>query len=300
MRSTASTFVLAFNFLLAGGAMAADSAVEKAPLKLIRTVPLPGLEGDFDHFAADTAGNRLFLAAEEHHTIEVFDLQTGKTLHSITGFDTPHSILYLPEANRLYVIDGGNGGSCEILNATTYAKEKSIKLSEDADALVYDGASHLLYVGNGGKEAHNDYSLVTIIDTEKAKRTGEIKLPSNNLEAMAVQKEGAVLYVNMRDKNQIAVIDRNTRAITATWQLKAVTHNTPMVLDETNHRLFVAGRKPGTFGVLDTISGKEIASLPAPDGVDDMAFDPATKMIYLASAEGYVAVFRQVDADHYE
>jgi DNA-binding beta-propeller fold protein YncE len=300
MKSIFLVLTVALVNLVSAGPVSAAAATGAPPLKLIGTVPLPGIEGDFDHFAVDLHGNRLFLAAEEHRTVEVFDLKTGKSLHSITGFDTPHSMLYLADANKLYVIDGGKGGSCEILNATTYAVEKSIKLSEDADALVYDAANQLLYVGNGGKEAHNDYSLVTLIDTKKGERVGEIRLPSNNLEAMAVQKQGSLLYVNMREKNQIAVIDRGAKAITGTWQLKSVMHNTPMVLDEATHRLFVAGRKPGTFGVLDTATGKEIATLPASDGVDDMSFDPATKLIYLACAEGFVNVFRQVDADHYE
>jgi DNA-binding beta-propeller fold protein YncE len=286
--------------LQATGPSLAAVAADKAPLRLVSTTPLPGIEGDFDHFTADVKGNRLFLAAEEHHTVEVFDLHTGKTLHSITGFDTPHSMVYLPETNKLFVIDGGKGGACVILNATTYEVEKSLKLSDDADAVVYDGANHLLYVGNGGKDAGHDYSFVTVIDTNKGEIVGEIKLPSANLEAMALQKEKSLLYVNMRDKNQIGVVDRKTRALVATWQLTKVQHNTPMVLDEPNHRLFIAGRKPGVFGVVDTDSGKEIATLPAADGVDDMSFDPATKMIYLACAEGFVNIFHQIDADHYE
>jgi len=286
--------------LLPAGAAVAEPAADKAPLRLVAKIALPGIEGDFDHFTADVKGNRLFLAAEEHHTVEVFDLHSGKKLHSIKGFDTPHSIVYVPDANKLFIVDGGKGGSVQILNATSYEVQKSIKLSEDADALVYDSAAHLLYVGNGGKEAGNDYSLVTAIDTNKGERVGEIKIPSGNLEAMALQKQGSLLYVNIRDKNQIGVIDRKTNAITATWQLSKVMHNTPMVLDEPNHRLLIAGRKPGVFGVVSTDSGKEIASLAAADGVDDMSFDPATKMIYIACADGLVNVFRQVDADHYE
>jgi len=286
--------------LLPAGASLADAAADKAPLRLVTKIALPGIDGDFDHFTADVKGNRLFLAAEEHHTVEVFDLHSGKKLHSITGFDTPHSILYVPDANKLFVVDGGKGGSVQVLDATSYAAEKSIKLSDDADALVYDSAAHILYVGNGGKDAGNDYSFVTAIDTSKGERVGEIKLPSGNLEAMALQKQGSLMYVNMRDKNQIGVIDRKTNAIVATWQLSKVLHNTPMVLDEPNHRLLIAGRKPGVFGVVATDSGKEIATLPAGDGVDDMSFDPSTKMIYLACADGVVSVFRQVDADHYE
>src|SRR3981189_819154 len=64
-------------------------AQEKPPLKLIATTPMPGFTGDFDHFGLDLKGNRLFLAAEEHKTVEVFDLRTGARTHSIEGFGHP-------------------------------------------------------------------------------------------------------------------------------------------------------------------------------------------------------------------
>ena len=69
---------------------------KKQPLKLVATTPLPGFSGDFDHFGADLKGNRLFLTAEEHKTVEVFDLRSGKQIHSITGFVEPHAMVYLP------------------------------------------------------------------------------------------------------------------------------------------------------------------------------------------------------------
>ncbi len=56
---------------------------------------------------------------------------------------------------------------------------------------------------------------------------------------MALQKSGPLLYVNMRDKNQIGVIERRSRSVAATWELQKVAHNTPLAVDETNHRLFV-------------------------------------------------------------
>src|SRR5258707_13989352 len=109
--------------LLPAGAAFADAAADKAPLRLVAKIALPGIDGDFDHFTADVKGNRLFLAAEEHHTVEVFDLRSGKKLHSITGFDTPHSIVYVPEANKLFVVDGGKGGAVQVLDATSYAPQ---------------------------------------------------------------------------------------------------------------------------------------------------------------------------------
>jgi len=53
---------------------------------------LPGYSGDFDHFAVDLEGNRLFLAAEDHGTLEVFDLHTGKHLRSVKVSTPPQHL----------------------------------------------------------------------------------------------------------------------------------------------------------------------------------------------------------------
>jgi hypothetical protein len=78
----------------------------KLTLKLITTTPMPGFTGDFDHFGLDLKGNRLFLAAEEHKTVKVFDLRTGAPIHSIEGFGHPLMMVYLPEPSQLVVADG--------------------------------------------------------------------------------------------------------------------------------------------------------------------------------------------------
>src|SRR6202165_356696 len=90
-----------------------DIAQDKQPLKLVARTPMPGFSGDFDHFAVDLKGHRLFLAAEEHKTVEVFDLRTGKRIHSITGFGDPHMMVYLPNSNNLIVTDGDSPDDTE-------------------------------------------------------------------------------------------------------------------------------------------------------------------------------------------
>src|SRR6202035_3906087 len=65
------------------------------PLKLAQTIPLPGLkDGDFDHFALDAAGQRLFLAAEENSAVLVISLRTNKVLQSLQGPKAPHSFAF--------------------------------------------------------------------------------------------------------------------------------------------------------------------------------------------------------------
>ena len=83
-------------------------AAAESPLQFVGRTELPGYTGDFDHFGYDVKGNRLWLAAEDHGTLDVFDLKTGKMRASLEGVvDTPHNIVYLPASNRLIVTDTG-------------------------------------------------------------------------------------------------------------------------------------------------------------------------------------------------
>jgi hypothetical protein len=83
-------------FLVAALAVQTIAQEQQPPLKLVATTPLPGFSGDFDHFAVDLKGNRLFLAAEDHKTVEVFDLKTGKPIRSISGFSEPTRLSIFP------------------------------------------------------------------------------------------------------------------------------------------------------------------------------------------------------------
>ncbi len=78
------------------------------PLTLLHSTALPEITGDFDHFAVDLKRNRLFVSAEVHHSIEVFDLHSGAHLQSVGDFKTPHSIAFCPEKDELLVADGGD------------------------------------------------------------------------------------------------------------------------------------------------------------------------------------------------
>lgn len=46
-------------------------------LRLVAQIPMPDVSGRIDHFAWDTAGNRLFVAALGNDTAEVLDLAQG-------------------------------------------------------------------------------------------------------------------------------------------------------------------------------------------------------------------------------
>jgi len=274
-------------------------AQEKAPLKLVETIPLPGLkDGDFDHFAPDVDGHRLFLTAEENGKVQVLDTNTNKLIHTIADVKAPHAILYLQDLKKLFIVEG-DASAVRVYDSDSYQAVGEIKVSIDADSIAYDPATNYLYVVNGGREAHTPYSLISVIDTNNSKRLRDIKINSNHVEAIVLEKSGPRMFCNITGQNAVGVLDRNESALAATWRLPpGDTQNVAMALDEANHRLFVVTRKPGKLIVLNSENGKVIADLPAVGLVDDLSYDAKRKRLYLAGDQ-FLDVFDQKDPDHY-
>jgi len=284
--------------------VAKSPAQEKAPLRLVQTVSLPGVSRHWDHFGVDVKSNRLFVTSENEAVVEVFDLRTNKQIHTITGLKGPHNVLAFPDMNQIFVTDG-EASELKIFNYKTLEFVGRTELSIDADPVVYDPATKYLYIVNGGREAHTPYCLISIVDTVSGKKLEDLKLDTNRLESMALEKSGPRLFVNMATANLIGVVDRKKRALVETWPITAGLENVPMQYDESTQRLFVATRKPSRLVVVNTDTGKEVTSLPTADSVDDLAYDPVLHRLYvpggnLGGAVGAVTVIHQTDADHYE
>src|ERR1700674_4267019 len=271
---------------------------ETAPLKLVQALKLPPeVKGNFDHFAIDLKGGRLFATPEDYKAVVVFDLKTGKLMHTISGIERPHAVLYREDLDRLYVTDG-EAGDVKIFDSTAYRLLSSVKLLEDADSIGYDPATKYLYIDNGGGDVHQTYSMLSVVDTTAGKKLADIKIDGETLEAMTLENSTPRLYVNNKAKNQVDVVDREKRALIASWPVTKCKTNVAMALDESNHRLFVACRT-GNMVVIDTQSGKEITALPITKGVDDIVYDPASKRIY-AACDGNVDVYQQSAPDQYK
>jgi DNA-binding beta-propeller fold protein YncE len=266
--------------------------------KNLTTTRMPGVKNHFDHLTPDLNSNRLFVVPEDNKSIEVYDIRSGKFIHSIRGIGVGHSVVYRADVDEIFVTDGSEG-SLHIFNGTTYKALKTVKLLTDADATAYDPVSHYLYIANGGLDAGLDYGLLSIVDTSTGQRVGDIKIDSNRLEAMVLEKSGSRLFLNATEKNAIAVIDRKKQAVVATWPASGCHVNASVAIDESRHRLFVACRD-GNLVVLDSDTGKVLQTLPISTGVDDMVYDPASQRIYVACGEGFVNVYHQIDADHYQ
>jgi hypothetical protein len=298
-------------------------------LALVETIPLPG-DGYMDHLAADVKGQRMFISGEAAKSLLSVDLRGGKLIHETKGLaDMPKKSFYLADTNEIWL--ELTNSSVIAISGTTYEVTKTVKLSgfgdanKGADNGAYDPATHLLYAcvevfedfGGSGDHGSNNAS-VDIVDTKTAKLVGSIKLPGGDPAGIAIEPSGKRLYVAMGDivdgESHVAVVDLEKRAVIAQWPITdgPVPHTAG--LDAAHHRLFVGSRlkahtgniggghqhEPGRLTVINTETGKVVQGLDSVGGADDIQYDAATGRIYFVGTTGTVAVFKEIDPDHFQ
>jgi DNA-binding beta-propeller fold protein YncE len=276
-------------FYLTATALLVQGSSAQAPLALTATIELPRVDGRIDHLAFDVAGQRLFVAALGNNTVEVVDVKAGKHLKSLPGFREPQGIAVVTDA-KLVAIANGQGEGVQLIG-DDYRMVQSVRLGDDSDNVRYDAAAKRVYVGFGG-------GALAAIGATDAKVLGQVKLPGHP-ESFQLERSGARIFVNVPTADQIAVVDRMSMKVVATWPLSTAKANFPMALDEANHRLFVGCRRPAKALVYDTTSGKEIAAFEIVGDTDDLFYDASRKRLYVSGGEGYVDVVQAEDANRF-
>lgn len=273
----------------------------KQPLQLVQTIPMPNVKGRIDHMEVDVKGKRLFIPGLENGTLEVVDLQAGKWMRSIPGFKKPQGVLYVAGLNKLFVASGDDG-MLRVFRGDTLDLLDPIQLDPGPNRVVYEPHSKLVYVGYGGKDAGKDYGEVGIIDAKNDKHIGDIKVVAHPSELL-LNKSGTTLFVFISIANQLQVIDTNKRRVVSTWQVSSQ-HPGDAAFDESTSRLFIGTRTPPEMIAMDSKSGREVAHFPTADGMDGVYFDAPRKRVYVSGGRelpsGFVYVYQQTDADHYE
>jgi YVTN family beta-propeller protein len=252
-----------------------------APLALVRSVDLPRVEGRIDHLAFDPTNQRLYVAALGNNTVEVLDTKAGAHIKSLPGFHEPQGIAVAGDF-KLVGVANGQGEGLQLLSADDQHTTAMVKLGDDSDNVRYDAAAKRLYVGFGSG------ALVGISPAD-AKLLGEAKLPGHP-ESFQLERSGSRIFVNVPTTDQIAVVDRTSMKVVATWRVTTARSNFPMAIDEENHRLFIGCRRPAKALVFDTSTGKEIASFDIVGDTDDLFYDAQRKRLYVSGGEGFTDV----------
>jgi len=260
-----------------------------APLRLEKEIPLPGVEGRIDHFSADTASHRLFIAALGDGSVQIVDTDPGQRAGIIKGLREPQGVYYDAKKGRIYVATGGDG-KLRIYDSKTLNLQSTLSLGSDADNVRYDQQTGDVWVGFGS-------GGIAVIDPD-GRPTSTISLGTHP-ESFLFEDPGDRVFVNVPKQFGVAVVDRKKKSVIAKWGVGRTVANYPMALDVGHKRLFVGCRLPARLVVLDTVSGAVKASLPTVGDSDDIFYDASRSLVYVIGGEGAIEIFQQTDPDHY-
>jgi outer membrane protein assembly factor BamB len=223
-----------------------------------------GGEGSWDYVTIDAPNHRLFVTRSTH--TQAIDTDTGKVLGDIPGQVRSHGVAIVPKLNRGFITDGGGTGAIIIFDLKTYATLGRIPTMPDSDGIIYDAKLDKVLAVSGDGNA-----LITFspdIDPKTGK-VDTIQL-GGAPEFLASDGSGKV-FVNLEDKDVVAVVDLKTRAVVQRWPVAPAGHPVGMSIDAASHRLFIGCRNPQRLVVMNDETGKVDAALPIGAGVDATA-----------------------------
>ena len=232
---------------------------------VVNTLHIGG-DGGWDYVATDPATHRLF-ATRSTHTM-VIDTASGKVVGDIPGQIRAHGTAIVPAAGRGFITDGGGAGAIDIFDLNTYALLGKLASMPDSDGIIYDRADNLVLAVSGDGNA-----LMTIqpdIDPKNGKIDPPIAL-GGAPEFLAADGSGRA-YINLEDKDLVAVVDLKARKVIARWPVAPGGHPVGMSIDPAGHRLFIGCRNPQKMIVMSTVDGRILADLPIGAGVDATRF----------------------------
>jgi len=287
----------AITVIMMAGALSTASTGEPA-LKLVQTIELQGKAGKLDHLVVDAKGQRLFLANKVNNTLDIVDLKgAGKLAKQVSGQAGAQGLAYAVDLDRVYVALG-TGGFCNIFDCSTpdYKLLETVKFQDDADNVRYNPKTHRVYV------AHAENSL-GVIDAKTFEVKADIKLPGP-AEGFQLETARPRLYLCSPATGEVLLIDTDKNAVVTRYPIKSGGGHHAIALDEANKRIFIGCRKDKdrepVLVVMDTESGKEVATVPIPGDNDDVYYDAKRKRLYASCGEGFVVVIQQDSADSYK
>ena len=245
---------------------------------LVKEIPIGG-DGGWDYLSVDSAAHRLYVS---HATkVVVVDLEKDSVAGEITNTPGVHGLAPAPDLSRGFV-SCGREDKCAIVDLKTFQTISKVDTGKNPDAMLYDPARQEVYMFN-----HTGGSA-TVIDAKSGKVIATIPL-DGKVEFGAVDTKAERVFVNLEDKSELAVIDTKTHTVTNRWPIAPGEEASGLAFDEKNHRLFLGcGNK--TMVMMDSVSGKVLASVPIGDGVDANAFDPATQLAFASCGDGTTTI----------
>jgi len=274
--------LLTLSLLGTGGALVRGA---DAPYHLIKEIPVGG-DGGWDYLSVDEAGRRLYVS---HGTkVVVIDIDKDAVVGEIGDAQGVHGIAIAPELKRGFS-SNGRENKAGIVDLETLKTLSKVDTGQNPDGMVYEPGKQEVYMFNGRGQS------ATVIDAKAGTVVATIPLDGKPEFPAADPKAGRV-YDNLEDKSVVVAIDTGTHAVVNRWPVAPGEEPSGMAIDVAHHRLFLGcGNK--LMVMMDSTTGKVVATVPIGDGVDATAFDPGTLLAFSSNGEGTVTIAKEEKPD---
>jgi YVTN family beta-propeller protein len=257
------------------------TAIAEDLYKFLNEIPIGG-EGGWDYVTVDAAARRLYLS---HATkVVVVDLTKNAIIGEISDTPGVHGFVVAPELQRGFS-SNGKEAKASVVDLKTLHTISKVETGENPDALVYEPVRGEVYFFN-----HSGNSA-TVINAKTGSIVSTIAL-GGSPEFAAVDGAAGRVYCNIEDKSEVAVIDTAKHEVVVRWPLAPGTEPTGMAFDGAHHRLFV-GCSNKLMTMLDTETGKVVATVPIGAGVDACAFDDSTQLAFASCGDGTTTIAKE-------
>jgi YVTN family beta-propeller protein len=238
-----------------------------------------GGEGGWDYLTVDTAAHRLYVSRGSH--MQVFDTQKKTVVGDIQDTKGIHGIALNTKAGLGYT-SNGRDSTVSVVDLKTLKTLRKINVgAANPDAILYDRITNRIFTFNGRSDN------ATVIDAAKDSVIGHIALGGKP--EFSVTDDNGTIFVNIEDKSLVVAFNAKTLAILDRWPLGTGEEPSGLAIDRKNHRLFsVCSNKQ--MVILDSKTGKIVATVPIGAGTDAAAFDPGTGLAFSSNGEGTVTV----------
>jgi DNA-binding beta-propeller fold protein YncE len=260
-------------------AMLASGALAQTPYKVVQTSQLMGT-GRIDYVFADSGNRHLYVP--RGNVVLVFDLDTLQPLTPIPGLMGGHGVAVDPVSGHAF----SSSQPVIMWDAKTLRTIKTVTVQGRPDGILFEPLTERIYIFSHGPPN------VTVLDAKDGSIVGTIDL-GGAPEQAASDGQGH-LYVDLEDKDSIAVVDVKTMKVTATYGLGGKGGGPGgLGLDTKNNILFAFCHQPATAVILSALDGKILDTLPIGNGTDGGGFNPATMEAFSSQGDGTLTIIKE-------
>jgi DNA-binding beta-propeller fold protein YncE len=256
-------------------------SAQDGPYKVLKAAKVGG-EGGFDYVYADADGRRLYIPRTGNPArVTVYNLDTQESVGEIANTNARGAAVD-PKSGHGFA----SSKPVAMWDAKTLALIKTIDVQGGPDGILFDPFNQRVWIFSHG--APN----ATVINSVDGAVVGTVDL--GGAPEQAVTDSKGHLYVDLEDKDKIAVVDAAALKVTGTFDLAGKGGGPGgLAFDVKNHVLFASCHDPAVMVILNSDNGNIITTLPIGQGTDGATFNPATLEAFSSNSDGTLTIIKE-------